>query len=147
MENHKARESLDALAEVQQQNQRRLVRPRRYWVMFGGMMALFGLFPYMEEWPFWLRVVLIIAVATLLGFATGWRRPSTARKVRMNSGFLPMLLVLMLGVVTLVTLSRYFFVYLDWWWAPAVSACLIFALVNVVGPAMDRGWVRRAAAI
>ncbi|WP_150461917.1 hypothetical protein [Nesterenkonia ebinurensis] len=149
METHgtQAQESLEAVAKMREHNQRRLIRPRRYWVMLSGMMALLSLLPYMDEWPFYLSAAVIIAVALVLVLAASWKQPSASRKTRFNFRAIPVFLVLVLGIAVLVMGSRYAYTGLDWWWAPALSAVLIFGFVNWAGPVMDRAWVRGASSV
>lgn len=140
-----AQESLDALAQTAALNARRLKRPRRYWISVAFMMTVFPLLPLAVGLPPLIRfIVPPVLIAVVAAFAA-WKQPTAVRKIRLRGlRTLPLIGLVLLAVV-LAMLNMYVYSATQWWGVPLASAALMFAIVAVGGPAIDRGWARTAS--
>lgn len=144
-ENPTAQESLDALAQTAVLNAKRLERPRRYWISVAFMMAVFPLLPLAMGLPPLIRFIAPPMLIAVIAIVAAWRQPTAVRKIRLR-GLRTLPLIGLVALVTAVAmLNMYVYSATQWWGVPLASAALMFAVVTVGGPAIDRGWARTAS--
>lgn len=147
MENNAAtaREALDAVQEAREVNAQRLRRPRRYWIMFGAILAVFALMPYASSWPPVLQYSIPPALIIAVGIVAAWKQPTAVRKIRLSGRMALRLIAYAVTAGVLVGISGALYSEHGWWWLPACTAVVVFAFVAGVGPLMDRAWARRVS--
>lgn len=147
MESHDptAQEALEAVAEARQANVERLQRPKRYWVMLGLLLTVFTLTPYLSGLPPLVHYVAPVALVLLIALIASAKQPTAVRKIRL-SGRIALQLAgfgILAGVIGGV--SRGIYEEHSWWWVPLVAAVVLFLVVAIFGPLMDRSWARQVS--
>lgn len=137
--------SLDALAATSAQNVERLQRPRRYWMGLASMMMIFPLLPYAEYLPPLVAFILAPVLVFTIALIARRNQPTAVRKIRLSGAMWVQLLGFALTVGIVGGLSRALYSVQGWLWFPAIAALVVFALVAITGPALDRYWARRVS--
>jgi hypothetical protein len=139
---HEAQDSLDALANVREENVARLQRPRRYWAMVGMLLAAYALIPLTSSWTPLLTFVVVPALLVVIVIFATWKQPSAVRNIKLTGTmWLPLLGFAVLAGV-LGGLDTALYNAHGWSWLPPLVAVLLFALAVVGGRLIDRYWAR-----
>lgn len=149
VENHaaSAREALDVVAEARELNAQRLRRPHRYWLMFGGIFAVFGLMPYFDGLPAVMRFIAPLALVLIIAIVAAWKQPTAVRKIRLSGRMALQLIAFAVIGGILAGLGRALYSEHGWWWMPLLTAIVLFALIAGLGPVMDRSWARQVSRV
>ncbi|MGM7670333.1 hypothetical protein [Microbacterium sp. A93] len=149
MENNapSTREALDAVHEAREINAQRLRRPRRYWIMFGGILAVFALTPYTTGWPPLVQYLAPAALIIIIGVTAAWKQPTAVRKIRLSGRMVLQLIGFAVVAGVIVGISRALYSEHGWWWLPLIAAIVLFGFVAGIGPRMDRSWARQVSRV
>lgn len=142
-----AREALDVVAQTREVNAERLRRPRWYWFMVGGFLAVFGLLPLTADWPPLVRFVLPPALMIVIAVFAAWRQPTAVRKLELRGRMWLPLLGSALAAALVQGLNMALFASHGWWWLPPLTALVLFTGTILAGPAIDRSWARTVSSV
>ncbi|MEZ5085668.1 MAG: hypothetical protein R2722_05280 [Tessaracoccus sp.] len=142
-----AREALDAVNAAKHLNARRLRRPWGYWVLFGAFLSAFVLLPYVTDRLPVLQFILPPMIAIVIAVVAARIQPVAVRKLRLSVRMVLQVIgfALLAGVVGGLGGAAY--VEYGWWWMPLIAAVLVFAVVVVLGPLLDRSWMRQVSQV
>ena len=140
-------ESLKALEQTREQNVQRLRKPLRYWIMLACCVAVFALIPLTREWPGWLQLIAPPALILVIALIFAWRQPLAGYRMQLRGRMLLPLLAIVVTIGAVSGFSNALYVEHGHWWIPVLGALLLFALVVIAGPSMERWWAKEKSSI
>lgn len=140
-------ESLKALEQTREQNVQRLRKPLRYWIMLGCMLGVFALVPLTREWPGWLQLTAPPVLILVMALIFAWRQPPARYRMQLRGRMLLPLLALIVVMGAVSGFGSALYIEHGHWWIPALGALLLFALVVIAGPSMERWWAKEKSSI
>ena len=137
-----AGESVDSVRHPRNDELR---RPRRYWVMLGALLAVFGLIPLASDLlPPVATFIVVPLLMMAIAITAAYKQPRAVRSLKLTGiMWLPYLGGVLLVAVLAATGSALYSAH-GWWAIPVITATVLFLVSAIGGPALDAFWARHA---